>query len=300
MIPLEPRYATKQIMVGHVPVGGGTPITVQTMTKCPTEDEERVLEEIEKILEIYPKDLSDREIGILKELEWLDLAESMAPFKSAFIRISVNNKAAAEVISSIVDRSPLPVVADIHFNAKFAIAALEGGVHKLRLNPGNIRDIGLKKDIIHGCRDRNVPLRIGVNAGSIDPAMIEKHGGDPLAAMADSVMTESAICESEGFHQLAYSVKTNKADTTIKAYEKLAEMVYYPAHLGVTEAGVGTDAVINSLVGIGILLKRGIGDTIRVSLTESSALEVIIGYLILETLKLNGPDMRPVWGESIK
>ena len=254
-----PRRVTSQVMVGDVPVGGGAPITVQSMTVTRTADHEATLQQI------------------------YDLAMAGADI----VRCTCNDLDAAEGLARIVPRSPVPIVADIHHNHRMALAALEAGVQCLRLNPGNIRKPDHIRTVAAEARDRGVPIRIGVNGGSLHPDLYRKHGGMVTAeAMVESALTEIGYFAEVGFDQIKISVKASSVPLMVDAYRQLAEVTDYPLHLGVTEAGPPPAGLIKSSAGIGALLVEGIGDTIRYSLTADPVEEARAGRQLLEALGL--------------
>ncbi len=253
------RRRTRQINVGAVPVGGDSPITVQSMTVTKTADVEGTLSQI------------------------YDLAGAGADI----VRCTCNDLEAAEGLARIVPRSPVPIVADIHHQYRMALAALEAGVQCLRLNPGNIRRPEHIKAVATECLDREVPIRIGVNGGSLDPRLYEKHGGRVTPeAMVESAMEELAYFEDVGFDDVKVSVKASNVPLMIEAYRQLSEVTDHPLHLGVTEAGPPPAGVIKSTAGIATLLAEGIGDTIRYSLTADPVEEARAGRQLLEALGL--------------
>ncbi len=252
------RRKTRQISVGTVPVGGDAPITVQSMTVTKTEDHEATL------TQIYALFAAGADI----------------------VRCTCNRIEAAEGLARIVPRSPVPIVADIHNNHKMALAALEAGVHCLRLNPGNIRKPDQIKAVAKECADRQVPIRIGVNAGSLDPDLCDPdHGATPEALVA-SAMRELAYFDEVGFDLVKISVKASSVPLMIDAYRQLAETTDHPLHLGVTEAGPPPAGTIKATAGIATLLAEGIGDTIRYSLTADPLEEAKAGRQLLESLGL--------------
>ena len=253
------RRRTRQISVGDVPVGGGAPITVQSMTVTKTADVEGTLAQI------------------------YELAGAGADI----VRCTCNELEAAEGLARIVPRSPVPIVADIHHQYRMALAALEAGVHCLRLNPGNIRKPDHIRAVATECLDRGVPIRIGVNGGSLDPRLYEKHGGRVTPeAMVESAMEELAYFDEVGFDQVKISVKASNVPLMIEAYRQLSEVTDHPLHLGVTEAGPPPAGLIKSTAGIATLLSEGIGDTIRYSLTADPVEEAEAGRRLLEQLGL--------------
>ncbi len=256
------------------------------MLKVPTTDYGGVMKEIESTTCIHPEKLDAREKNILHELQCWDDACALAPFHCDITRVSVPDEKSAEVFEKIVKNSPIPIVADIHFRPPMAIAALEAGVDKLRINPGNIRDKKLLQKIARKVLDRGIPMRVGVNAGSLDRDLLQQYGEHSAEALAVSAEQSVRLMEEEGVENIIVSLKANDARWTIDAYRIYAQRNAYPLHLGVTEAGLGRAAVVNSWAGIGALLQMGIGDTIRISLTEDPRLEVIVGHLLLHYLGL--------------
>lgn len=248
---------TKQIMLGNIPIGGGAPITVQTMTKTDTRD---IIATVEQI----------------KELENIGCN---------IIRVAVPDKDAALALRQIKRQIKIPLIADIHFDYRLAILAVESGADGLRINPGNIGSEDRVRAVIKAASERKVPIRIGVNAGSLAPEIFTKYGRTALG-LVESILSCLALFEKEGYDNLKVSVKATSVPVTIEAYRILAERVTYPLHLGVTEAGGPWAGTIKSAVGIGTLLAEGIGDTIRVSLTGPPYEEVRVGVQILNVLGL--------------
>src|SRR5437588_1741543 len=253
-----PRRTTRQIQVGSVPVGGGAPISVQSMTITKTADVEGTL------AQIY----------------------GLAGAGADIVRCTCNEEEAAVGLARIVPRSPVPIVADIHFQYKLALAALEAGVQCLRLNPGNIRKADQIKLVAEEAKARGVPIRIGVNAGSLDPELYEKHGGLRPEALVESAQRELAYFAEVGFDDVKISVKASNVALMIEAYRQLADAVDHPLHLGVTEAGPPPQGLIKATAGIATLLAEGIGDTIRYSLTADPVEEARAGRQLLEGLGL--------------
>ncbi len=252
------RRATRQIQVGSVEVGGGAPISVQSMTITKTADVEGTL------AQIY----------------------ALAGAGCDIVRCTCNDAAAAEGLAEIVPRSPVPIIADIHHQYKMALAALEAGVQGLRLNPGNIRKPDHIKAVASEARDRNVPIRIGVNGGSLDPALYERHGGLTAEAMVESAQQELAYFAEVDFDLVKISVKASNVPLMVEAYRQLAEVTDVPLHLGVTEAGPPPAGLVKGTAGIATLLLEGIGDTIRYSLTADPIEEARAGRQLLEALGL--------------
>lgn len=257
--PVSERRKTRQIMVGRVPVGGDAPITVQSMTTTKTSDVEGTLQQI----------------------------YALAAAGADIVRCTCNDREAAEGLARIVPRSPVPIVADIHHQYKMALAALDAGVHCLRLNPGNIRKSEHIKAVAEACGERGVPIRIGVNGGSLHPDLYEKYGGTVTAeAMVESAQQEMAYFDEVGFEDIKISVKASSVPLMIEAYRQLSEVTDHPLHLGVTEAGPPPNGLIKSTAGIATLLAEGIGDTIRYSLTADPVQEARAGRTLLESMGL--------------
>jgi len=253
-----PRRVTKQIHVGSVPVGGDAPITVQSMTITKTADVEGTLQQI----------------------------YALASTGCDIVRCTCNEAEAAEGLAQIVPRSPVPIIADIHHQYRMALAAMEAGVQGLRLNPGNIRKPEHIKAVATEARDRGIPIRIGVNGGSLDPALYEKYGGVRPEAMVESAMRELAYFDEVGFDQVKISVKASSVPLMVESYRQLSEATDIPLHLGVTEAGPPPAGLLKATAGIATLLLEGIGDTIRYSLTADPVEEARAGRQLLEALGL--------------
>ena len=253
-----PRKTTRQIHVGKVAVGGGAPISVQSMTITKTADVEGTLQQI----------------------------YALAAAGCDIVRCTCNEIEAAEGLAQIVPRSPVPIIADIHHQYKMALAALEAGVHGLRLNPGNIRKPEHIKLVASEARDRKVPIRIGVNGGSLDPSLYEKHGGLTADAMVESAQMEMRYFDEVGFDLIKISVKASNVPLMVEAYRKLSAVTDHPLHLGVTEAGPLPGGLVKATAGIAALLLEGIGDTIRYSLTADPVEEARAGRQLLESLGL--------------
>jgi (E)-4-hydroxy-3-methylbut-2-enyl-diphosphate synthase len=255
---MQERRKTRQVMVGNVAVGGDARVSVQSMTTTKTADVEGTL------AQIY----------------------ALAAAGADIVRCTCNEEEAAVGLAQIVPRSPVPIVADIHFQYKLALAAMEAGVQALRLNPGNIRKPEHIKAVAREAKDRGLPVRIGVNAGSLDPAMKEKHGGLTPEALVASAMHELALFEEVDFDNVKIAVKASNVPLMIDSYRLLSETTDHPLHLGVTEAGPMPQGLIKSVAGIGTLLAEGIGDTIRFSLTADPVEEAKAGKVLLEALGL--------------
>src|SRR5580692_10263797 len=252
------RRPTRQIHVGEVPVGGGAPVTVQSMTTTKTADAEGTLSQI----------------------------YALAAAGADLVRCTCNEEAAAEGLARIVPRSPVPIIADIHFHHEMALAALEAGVQGLRLNPGNLRKAVEIKLVAAEARDRGVPIRIGVNAGSLHPDLYKRFGGATPEALVESARMEIAYFEEVGFDDVKISVKASNVPLMIEAYRLASETFDFPLHLGVTEAGPPPAGLVKATAGIAALLAEGIGDTLRYSLTADPVEEARAGRTLLEVLGL--------------
>ncbi|HEY7137428.1 MAG TPA: flavodoxin-dependent (E)-4-hydroxy-3-methylbut-2-enyl-diphosphate synthase [Acidimicrobiia bacterium] len=252
------RRSTRQVHVGSVPVGGGAPISVQSMTTTKTADVDGTL------TQIY----------------------ALAAAGADIVRCTCNEEEAAEGLAQIVPRSPVPLIADIHFQHKLALAAMEAGVQALRLNPGNIRKPEHIKLVAREAKERGLPIRIGVNAGSLDPDIAQRYGGGTPEALVASAQRELDYFGEVGFEDVKISVKASNVSVMIDAYRLLADTTDHPLHLGVTEAGPPPGGLVKSTAGIGTLLAEGIGDTIRYSLTADPVEEARAGRMLLESLGL--------------
>lgn len=259
------RRKSRKIKIGNISVGGDSPVTVQSMTKTDTNDVKKTIEEINSL-----------------EKEGCEI-----------IRVAVKNESCAKKLKSIKNEINIPLIADIHFDYKLAIEAIKQGVDGLRLNPGNIKDKEGVKKVANFAKEKNIPIRIGVNAGSISDEIKRKYNGITPNALIESAMQEINLLEKEKFYQIKVSLKATDIFTTISAYKILAKKVDYPFHLGITETGTFFSGTIKSTIGIGCLLLDGIGDTIRVSLTDDSKKEVKVGKEILKNLGLRnfGPQI---------
>ena len=252
------RKQTRQVKVGALAIGGGAPVTVQSMTNTDTADVEATLSQI-RALAIAGADI---------------------------VRVSVYNKACADAVRALVDQSPVPLVADIHFDHKLALAAVENGIHKLRINPGNIggeKNVRVLADCV---KAHHIPVRIGVNSGSVEKDILAKYGGPTPQGMVESALSHARMLEDCGFYDMVLSMKASNVPDTVAAYRLASEQCDYPLHLGVTEAGLPEQGKIKSAIGIGALLLDGIGDTIRVSLTGDPCLEPPAGIEILQDVGL--------------
>ncbi|HKY47293.1 MAG TPA: flavodoxin-dependent (E)-4-hydroxy-3-methylbut-2-enyl-diphosphate synthase [Acidimicrobiia bacterium] len=253
-----PRRQSRQLMVGSVPVGGGAPITVQSMCTTKTADVDGTL------AQVY----------------------ALAGAGADIVRITCNDVDAAQGLAEIIPRSPVPIIADIHFQYRLALAAMEAGVQGLRLNPGNIRKEDQIKTVAREAKDRGISIRIGVNAGSLDKDLLDRFGAPVPEALVESALTEVRYLEDVDFFDIKISVKHSNVPSMVESYRLLAEAVPYPLHLGVTEAGPPPGGLIKSVAGISTLLLEGIGDTIRFSLTADPVEEAKAGRQLLEYLGL--------------
>ncbi len=252
------RRLTRQIYVGNVPVGGGAPISVQSMTNTDTRDARATVIQI------------------------MELAGAGCEI----VRVAVPDSTAADALKEIIKQSPIPVVADIHFDYRLALKSVANGVHGLRLNPGNIGGAGRVREVVKAARERKVPIRVGVNAGSLDKRVLDKYGGVTPQGLVESALEHVKILQELDFHEIKISLKAFDIPLMMEAYRLISEKVDYPLHIGVTEAGTPWAGTIRSAVGIGVLLSSGIGDTLRVSLTGDPVLEVKVGFEILKALNL--------------
>lgn len=259
------RRKTRQIQVGKVKIGGDALISVQSMTNTRTDDAATTL----------------RQIG------------ELAAAGCEIIRCAVPDMAAAEGLKRIVSESPIPVIADIHFDYKLALAAIDAGVDGLRLNPGNIGGNDRVAAVVDAAKKRNIPIRIGVNAGSLPKDLLEKYGHPTAEALVEAAWRHIHILEEMDYRNIKVSLKAHDVPLTVAAYRLLASQCDYPLHVGITEAGTINSGIIKSAVGIGTLLAEGIGDTIRVSLTGDPVREVKVAYDILKSLGLReyGPTL---------
>ena len=248
---------TRQIMVGNVAIGGGAPVSIQSMLNTKTTDVEASLAQIRQL----------------------------AAAGCQIARLAVPNKAAARGFAEICKESPLPLVADIHFDYTLAIAAAEGGAAKIRINPGNIGGEDRVKAVVDVCKDKNIPIRIGVNGGSLEKSLLEKYGHPTAEALVESALWHLELLEKQGFYQSCVSMKSSTVPTMVAAARLFREKCDYPLHIGVTETGPVRQGLIKSAMGIGALLLDGIGDTLRVSLTDDPVQEV---YAARDILKAAG------------
>jgi len=255
---LTPRKTTRAIWVGKVQVGGGAPVSVQSMTNTDTRNVSATLKQVER------------------------LAEAGCDI----VRLAVPDRQAAQAFREIKANSPVPLIADIHFNYRLALEALEAGADAIRINPGNLGGQKKTRTVVEACRERGVPLRLGVNAGSLEADLLKKYGAPTAEALVESALRWVRLFESWGFFDFKISLKSSDVIATIQGYRALSRQLDYPLHLGVTEAGGLIPGTVKSALGIGLLLAEGIGDTLRVSLTRDPVEEVRVGYEILRALRL--------------
>ncbi len=255
----------RQIQVGEVFIGGSAPVSIQSMLNTKTTDVERSLGQIRAL----------RAAGC------------------QIVRLAVPDPDAAKGFAEIASESPLPLVADIHFDYRLAIAAAEGGAAKIRINPGNIGGPEKVRAVVDVCREKRIPIRIGVNGGSLEKEILEKYGHPTAEALVESAMGHIRLLEEQGFYDICVSMKSSSVPVTMKAYRRMDEITDYPLHLGVTETGTEHMGVIKSAMGIGGLLCLGIGNTLRVSLTADPVREVIAAKEILQAagLRREGPEL---------
>lgn len=249
---------TREIAVGNVKIGGGNPIAVQSMTNTKTEDVQATVAQIGRLVQAG----------------------------CDIVRVAVPTMQAAEAVGQIKRQVAIPVVADIHFDYRLAIAAAENGADKIRINPGNIGSRERVQAVVDACRRRNIPIRVGVNSGSLEKHLLEKYGGVTPEALVESALGQVGMIEDMGYDNLVISIKTTDVLNCIKAHEIIAERTGYPLHVGITESGTVMSGSIKSAVGIGVILYQGIGDTIRVSLTGDPVEEIHAANVILKSLGL--------------
>ncbi len=252
------RQDTRRIQVGSVPVGGGAPVVVQSMTSTDTRDPEATGAQI----------------------------ELLARAGCELVRVAVPDREAARALAVITGHSPLPVIADIHFDARLAVAAVEAGAAGLRINPGNIGGERAVERVVDAARAHRVPIRVGANSGSLPRHLLETHGGPTPQALVEAALGHVRLLEERGFHDIKVSLKSSSVLDTIEAYRLFARRSRYPLHLGVTEAGGLVAGTVKSALGMGVLLLEGIGDTIRVSLTAHPVREVEVAWHLLRACGL--------------
>ena len=255
-----PRKQTRQLKLGSVRIGGGAPIVVQSMTNTDTRDVEATLGQIKR--------LHDAGCEI--------------------VRVAVPDETAAKALRAIHDVSPIPVIADIHFDYRLALMSLEAGLEGLRINPGNIGERKNVEMVVDAAKARGAVIRVGVNSGSVEKRLLDQYGGPTPQAMVESALGHVRILEEHGFYDTKISIKSSSVLNTIECYRLLSQRCDYPLHLGVTETGTLRMGIVKSAIGIGSLLQRGIGDTLRVSLTADPAEEIRTGRDILSALGLRG------------
>ncbi|EEO34611.1 flavodoxin-dependent (E)-4-hydroxy-3-methylbut-2-enyl-diphosphate synthase [Fusobacterium mortiferum] len=249
---------SRVVKVGNLLIGGGNPIVIQSMTNTTTSDVEATVNQIKK----------------------LEAAGCQ------MVRMTINNEEAAKAIGEIKKRVDVPLCADIHFDYKLALLAIENGIDKLRINPGNIGSDENIKAVVEKAKEKNIPIRIGVNSGSIEKHILEKYGKPTADGMVESAMYHINLLEKNGFNDIVVSLKASNVKMMVEAYRKISKLIDYPLHLGVTEAGTAFQGTVKSAIGIGALLVDGIGDTIRVSLTEDPVEEIKVAKEILKVLGL--------------
>jgi len=255
---MKPRRLTRQFKVGPVIIGGNAPIAVQSMTNTPTKNVNETVAQIDRLTRAG----------------------------ADIVRVSVPDPDAAAAMPEILSQTGVPIIADIHFSYKMALAALDAGVHGLRLNPGNIGGRERVERVVKAAAERSVSIRIGVNAGSLERRLLEKYGEPCADAMVESALSHIHILEDMNFHDIKVSLKASNIPMTVAAYRKLADKVDYPFHLGITEAGSRFVGTVKSSIGLGLLLADGIGDTIRISLAAEPEEEIRAGFEILKALNL--------------
>ena len=258
MSPVRARRESRRVMIGGVAVGGGAPISVQSMTNTRTDDVEATIGQI----------------------------ESLARVGCEIVRVAVPDQNAAAALPEILARSPIPVVADIHFDHRLGLSAIEAGVHAMRINPGNIGAPERVRALIEAAVGHRVPVRIGVNAGSLEKDVLEQHGHPTAEGMVESCLRHLEFIDGLGFSDIILSLKASDVAMTVEANRMIAQRCDRPLHIGVTEAGTALSGAVRSAVGLGVLLSEGIGDTIRVSLAGPPEEEVRVGRKILESLAL--------------
>lgn len=255
---MEEAKITRGVSVGNLVLGGGMPVLVQSMTNTRTSNVQATIDQIRKL----------KRAGC------------------EIVRIAVPDEESAQAIAGIRASVDIPLVADIHFNYKLALLSVEYGIDKLRINPGNIGGQLKIREVVAACKDRGIPIRIGVNSGSVERTLLNKYGGPTVEAMTESALKHASLLEAEGFYDIVISIKASGVKRTIEANRYLAGKVDYPLHIGITEAGGGMDSMAKSAVGLGTLLMDGIGDTIRVSMTGDPVQEVHAAWRILNATEV--------------
>jgi (E)-4-hydroxy-3-methylbut-2-enyl-diphosphate synthase len=252
------RHQTRQLQLGAIKIGGDAPISIQSMTNSDTRDVAATVTQI----------------------------EALEQAGCEIVRCAVPDQQAAKALGEICAQSNLPLIADIHFDYRLALAAIDQGVDGLRLNPGNIGERWKVAEVVKACQERNVPIRVGVNGGSLEPELLRKHGHPSAEAMVESALGHIRLLEDLNYQQIKVSLKVSDIARTVEAYRLLAQKCDYPLHIGITEAGTTWSGTIKSALGLGVLLYDGIGDTLRVSLTGDPVEEVRVGWEILKSLRL--------------
>ena len=252
------RISTRKIYVGGVQIGGQNRVSIQSMCNTKTKDVEATVNQILRL----------EKLGC------------------EIVRVACLDIEDARAIKEIKEKIHIPIVADIHFDYKIALQAIESGVDKIRINPGNIGDEEKVRSVVEGCKAKNIPIRIGVNAGSLEPELLEKYGKPCSDAMIESAKRHVEILENLGFYDICISLKASNLDMCVEAYEKAAKEFDYPLHLGITEAGTAFSGTIKSSIGLGVLLREGIGDTLRVSLSDDPVEEIKVCKEILKNCNL--------------
>lgn len=256
---------SRQINVGGVIIGGGAPVSIQSMTNTPTHDVEATLSQI----------------------------RALAAAGCDIVRVAVPDLRAAQAIGKLKAGSPVPLVADIHFDYRLALTAVEQGIDKIRINPGNIGSADRVEAVARSCGERGIPIRIGVNGGSLEKELLDRYGGPTPEALVESALGHARLLEQFNFHDICISLKSSNVPTTMRAYQLMAERYDYPLHLGVTEAGTPSLGILKSAAGIGGLLALGVGDTLRVTLTADPIEEIAAAKQILKAIGLRreGPEL---------
>ncbi|MBU0481393.1 MAG: flavodoxin-dependent (E)-4-hydroxy-3-methylbut-2-enyl-diphosphate synthase [Proteobacteria bacterium] len=259
------RKVTKQISVGDVPIGGNAPVVVQSMTNTDTRDIEATVAQVDRLAKVGCE----------------------------IIRVAVLDLEAAGAIRAIREKITMPLIADIHFDSRLAVAAMENGAQGIRINPGNIGGHDKLARVVAAAKEHQVPIRVGVNSGSVEKDILKKYGHPVPDALVESALRNIRLLEELGFHEIKVSIKSSDVLTTIAAYRKLSQHTDYPLHLGVTEAGGLIAGTVKSSVALGMLLSEGIGDTLRISLTRDPVEEIRVAYELLRALKIRerGPEL---------
>ena len=252
------REETKQIQIGNVIIGGGSPVAIQSMTNTKTEDVAATVAQI----------------------------QALTRAGCEIIRCAVPTMGAAKALSQIKEQISIPLVADIHFDYRLALAAMENGADKIRINPGNIGDKEKVREVVEMAKEKRIPIRVGVNSGSLEKPLFEKYGGVTAEGLVESALDKAAMIEEFGYDNLVLSIKSSDVLLCVEAHELIAKKTKYPLHVGITESGTLFSGNVKSALGLGLILRQGIGDTIRVSLTGDPVEEIKSAKLILRTLKL--------------